>query len=322
MIRFSVIIPLYNKAPYVAKTLQSVFDQTFTDWELIVVNDGSTDDSLQVTAEIIDGVSERFPARKVNLMSQNNSGVSTARNNGVAASHGEYVCFLDADDWWETTFLEEMDKLIKDFPDAGIYGTGYYLVKNGTAKNAPIAFDDGFERGFVDYIQVYSRYLCLPLTSITIAIKRQIFDEMGGFNPKLSLGEDFDLWLRIALKYKVSMVNKPLAYYNQDVNPANRGVRKKYNSTDSFMTFSFGQFSEYEKTMPALKLLLDKIRVATLLHFRRYNIFREETYREIEKVDFANVGKKYRFYYFWPYPIVWCWFAIREFGSRLKKSIV
>ena len=322
MIRFSVIIPLYNKAPYVAKTLQSVFDQTFTDWELIVVNDGSTDNSLQVATEVIDGVCERFPAGKLNIISQNNSGVSTARNNGVAASRGEYVCFLDADDWWETTFLEEMDKLITEFPDAGIYGTSYFIVKNNMAKIAPIAFDDGFKSGYIDYIQVYSRYLCMPLTSITIAIRRDAFDEMHGFNSKLTIGEDFDLWLRIALKYKVSMVNKPLAYYNQDVDLNNRGVRKRYDSTDSFMTFSFDQFSEYEKRILNLKLLLDRIRVTTLLCFRRYNAFKEETYREIGKVDFANVGRKYKFYYHWPYPIVWCWFVIREFVSKIKKSIV
>lgn len=322
MIRFSVIIPLYNKAPYVAKTLQSVFDQTFSDWELIVVNDGSTDNSLQVATEVVDGVSEKFPAGKLNIISQNNSGVSTARNNGVAASHGEYVCFLDADDWWETTFLEEMDKLITEFPEAGIYGTNYFIEKNNVPKIAPIAFDDGFKSGYIDYIQVYSRYLCMPLTSITIAIRRNVFEEMQGFNPKLRLGEDFDLWLRIALKYKVSMVNKPLAYYNQDVDLNNRGVRKRYDSTDSFMTFSFDQFSDYEKRMPNLKLLLDKIRVTTLLCFRRYNAFKKETYREIEKVDFANVGRKYKFYYHWPYPIVWSWFVIREFVSKIKKSIV
>ena len=305
-----------------AKTLQSVFDQTFTDWELIVINDGSTDNSLQVATEVVEGVSERFPEGKLNIISQNNSGVSVARNNGVAASHGEFICFLDADDWWETTFLEEMDKLIIEFPDAGIYGTSYYIVKNSTARLAPIAFDEGFKKGYVDYIQVYSRYLCMPLTSITVAVKRDVFDEMLGFKPKLKLGEDFDLWLRIALKYKVSIVNKPLAYYNQDVDPVNRGVRKKYNSTDSFMTFSFDQFSGYEKAMPDLKLLLDKIRVTTLLCFRRHNLFKEETYREIGKVDFANVDKKNRFYYRWPYPIVWCWFFIREIGMKIKKSVL
>lgn len=321
MIRFSVIIPLYNKAPYVAKTLQSVFAQTFTDWELIVVDDGSTDDSLQVATKVIEDAKESFPIGKLKIVSQSNAGVSTARNNGVAASQGEYICFLDADDWWESTFLEEMDRLINDFPEAGIYGTSYYLVRNNKATIAPIAFDEGFERGYVDYILIYSRLLCMPLTSITVAIRRNVFEEMGGFKPQLRLGEDFDLWLRIALDYSVAMVNKPMAYYNQDVDSLNRGVRKKYDSTNSFMTFWFDQFSESEKENPYLKKLLDRIRVTSLLCFRRNNVFKEETFNEIDKVDFKNVSRKYRLYYQLPYPMSWCLFVIREIGSKIKKSI-
>ena len=112
--KFSIIIPLYNKAPYVRKALETVCAQTYRDYEIIVINDGSTDNSAVVADEYLkatDGIDYQ-------IISQQNAGVSAARNSGVAASSGEYIAFLDADDWWEPTYLEKMAKLIEDYPDA------------------------------------------------------------------------------------------------------------------------------------------------------------------------------------------------------------
>ena len=151
--KFSVIIPLYNKAPYVAKAIGSVLAQTFTDYELIIVNDGSKDDSSTIAAQAIEGHDN------CRLFSQENAGVAVARNNGVAASQGEYLCFLDADDWWEPSFLEEMLRLIAEFPDAGIYGTNYTIVNETKHKTcvAPIGVESGFETGYINYCQVYAK---------------------------------------------------------------------------------------------------------------------------------------------------------------------
>ena len=104
--RFSVIIPLYNKAPYVARAIDSVLAQSFKDYELIIMDDGSKDDSFEIVSNSIEG------RQNCHLYRQENAGVSMARNNGVAASKGDYLCFLDADDWWDSCFLEEMSKLI------------------------------------------------------------------------------------------------------------------------------------------------------------------------------------------------------------------
>ena len=145
--KFSIIIPLYNKVPYVAKAIQSVLAQTFTDYELVIVDDGSEDNSADVAAKVIEG--------HVNcrLMKQENEGVSVARNNGVSVSQGEYLCFLDADDWWEPTFLEELDQLVAEFPDAGIYGTNYTIVNETKRKTriANVAVDKGFEKGYIRF---------------------------------------------------------------------------------------------------------------------------------------------------------------------------
>ena len=129
MSMFSVIIPLYNKAPYVRKTLESVLGQTFGDYELFVIDNGSTDGSSKILASFDD------PRIRICRL-EKNVGVSKARNLGVRLSGEEtfrspYITFLDADDWWEPTFLEEMAGIIERHPEACIYGAGYYIVKNG-----------------------------------------------------------------------------------------------------------------------------------------------------------------------------------------------
>ena len=117
MPRFSVIIPLYNKAPYVRKTVESVLRQTFDDYELVIIDNGSNDGSSEIVASFTD------PRIRI-VRLEENVGVSNARNKGVSLSSSPYITFLDADDWWEPTFLEEMARLIERHPDAGIYGTG------------------------------------------------------------------------------------------------------------------------------------------------------------------------------------------------------
>ena len=100
--RFSVIIPLFNKAPYIKKALESVRSQTFSDFEIVVVDDGSTDNSFTEAKSLLEDSDVRYQ-----LKHQDNAGVSTARNNGVSLSKGDYLCFLDADDWWAPSFLEK-----------------------------------------------------------------------------------------------------------------------------------------------------------------------------------------------------------------------
>lgn len=301
---FSVIIPLYNKAPYVAKAIESVLGQTYRDFEVIVIDDGSIDQSLEVA--------KTFENKSITIVSQPNSGVSTARNNGLKLAKYPYICFLDADDWWHPTFLEEMKRLITDFPDAGIYGSGYYIVKNGQERIAPIGVPQGFERGIIDYCEVYAKTLCMPLTSISVAIPKHIFDEEEGFKSKLKLGEDFDLWIRIILKHKAILVNKPLAYYNQDVEVNNRGVavHKIYSPVNHFI-FNLDYLYDSEKNNHRLKILLDKLRVYILLKYRMQRAFPKEYSAEIKKVDFSVQPLGVRLQYYLP-----VWFLKQYYGLK------
>ena len=315
--RFSVIIPLYNKSLYVAKAIQSVLSQTFTDFELVIMDDGSTDDSFEVALKTIEG----HP--NCHIYRQKNGGVSVARNNAVALSQGEYLCFLDADDWWDAHFLEAMSKLVADYPEAGIYGTNYTIVNETKHKTreAQIGVENGFERGYFNYCQAYAKTMYMPLWTGAVCIPRDVFDEMNGFPVGIKLGEDFLLWIQIALKHKVVFLNQPMAYYNQDVEATGKGVKRKGYEPDSFMTFHFDQFEEAEKSNQDLKVLLDRLRVYSLLRFRLENTYTQRVEHEIAKVDFVNVDKKYKFYYKAPYAIVWLNDKFHTFASWLKQRI-
>ncbi|MGP1446119.1 MAG: glycosyltransferase family 2 protein [Candidatus Limimorpha sp.] len=287
---FSVIIPLYNKAPYVAKAIRSVLSQTCQDFELIVVDDGSKDGSAAIAEELL----RQCDACRCRLIRQSNAGVSTARNNGVTASKGEYLCFLDADDWWETTFLEEMQRLITAFPGAGIYGASYYIVKNGRNRVAPIGVPRGFERGCIDYCKVYAETLCMPLTSISICMPKSVFDEENGFKPTLKLGEDFDLWIRVALKHKVVFLNKPLAYYNQDVEVENRAIGRKFYKPEQHMLFTnYGEWMEKDD----FRYLFERLALYSLLPYYLDNINKEEVGQILSKIDWSRYESKYHWYY-------------------------
>lgn len=317
---FSVIIPLYNKAAYVEKAIRSVLAQTYGEFELIVVDDGSTDDGWNVVQELM--ATQNPPLGGWWGFTQQNQGVSVTRNNGVKAAKYDYIAFLDADDWWEPTYLEEMKGLIEEFPGAGIWGSSYYIVKNNRKRVAPIGVENDFERGLINYCKVYAQTLCMPLTSITTIIKKSVFESEKGFKPNLKLGEDFDLWIRVAMKYQVVLLNEPLAYYNQDVEQLQRGVidEKIYEPQTHFI-FNLDYLAEYESNNPDMKYLLDKLRLYTLLRYRLQRAFIPQVKHEIDKVDFKQQPFSALLNYKLPILLLNIWYWFKKLGSKLKKKI-
>lgn len=310
--RFSVIMPLYNKAPYVKKAIDSVISQTFRDFEIVVIDDGSSDGSLSEAKAALSETSLPYQ-----VIHQENAGVSTARNNGVAVSEGDYLCFLDADDWWAPTFLERMDGLIHDYPGAGAYGTNYYYVKNGRQRVCVTTS----ETGVVNYCKSYSERLQMPLWTGATCIHRAIYDEMGGFRPNLILGEDFDLWIKIALKHKVVFLNEPLAFYYQDSNPAWRLVGKLHDPS-SHMLWNLEYLAEEERTNPDYKQLIDNLRTYDLLPYHLSRQYHSDAKRELDKVNWSRQPLRTRILYATPVPIIKCWMAVRKFGSVVKQWIM
>lgn len=305
--KFSVIIPLYNKAPYVRKALESICAQTCRDYELIVINDGSTDNSAIVADEYLkatDGIDYK-------IINQPNAGVSAARNNGVALSHGEYVAFLDADDWWEPTYLDRMAQLINDYPDAGLYACNYVYYKPGkthVALNIPT--------GYINYPKAYYESNAMPVWTGAAMIPRQVYDEMGGFPEGIKLGEDFLLWAQIALRYPVAFCGEPLAWYNNDV-PATLRATRNLHEPEYHMLFrlelAFGSGNEVIDDRLKVKgtknsvagnqasrlsplasrqedwhNLLDRLRVTGLMDYWLDKRYHDQAAEELKKVDWSK----------------------------------
>jgi len=312
---FSVVIPLYNKANYVEKAVRSVLGQTFRNFEVIVVDDGSTDDGFARLQSLRDD--------RLRFIQQKNAGVSVARNNGVKSAQYDYIAFLDADDWWDAHFLEQMAKLITDYPQAALYATNYYSVKNGVNRLAVIGVADGFQRGYIDYFDVYAKTFWAPVNCSYAVIKKTVFVGEKGFRPSLKMGEDLDLWLRVALKHKVGYLNQFLAYSNQDADTSQRalGAEKRWKK-EEHVIFNLAYLNESENQLPKLKYLLDGLRLRSLIPFYLQNAYPREIREIVRTMDFSRHPFLYRFVYTWPKVVVLSYFLGKKYGSFVKQSMI
>lgn len=204
---FSVIIPLYNKENYIEKTLKSVLNQNFTDFEIIIIDDCSTDNSL---SKIIDYSDSRIRIIK----KSKNSGLSATRNTGIQNSTCDYITFIDADDLWEPFFLDEIFKLIKMYPEASIYGTNYQEI---TAKGKPIDiiipdFLYNEDRKLIP--NFFSLNISQPMYCYTtVAFHKNVFENAGYFDENITFAEDIDFNIRVNLTNKLAYSSKVCASY-------------------------------------------------------------------------------------------------------------
>lgn len=317
---FSVIIPLFNKVNYIEKAIISVLRQTFHNFELIILDDGSTDESVDVAYTIINNYPVEVQ-RKISVISQENKGVSSARNYGVELATFDYITFLDADDWWCDDYLERMKFLIDNYPVAGIYGCSYYKVRNGKSIDAKIGVNYNFDHGIINYFKVYSLTLWMPLTSISTVVKKSVFCDIGGFNSKLKLGEDFDLWARIASRYPVAYLNVPLAYYDQDVDVATRAVGARLYEPEEHMLFT--TYDEELTSNPDFVYLFERLALYGLLPYYLNNKNTEQVQSILGKINWSRHELKYSLYYkYLPKVLVNFWFSVLKAGSGIKRSLI
>ena len=201
MPRVSVIIPAYNRAHLIGETLESVLNQTFKDLEVIIVDDGSTDDTKSVVS--------RYNG-PIKYIYQSNQGLPGARNTGISAANGEYIAFTDSDDLWISDKLQRQVDLLDAEPQVGMVYCGYQFV-GASCEYLPLPEIyrlHPLQRGCI--LRDLFRFDFIPST--TVMVRRRCLDETGPFDTTLNLAsEDWDLWLRFAKRYEISYVDKTLA---------------------------------------------------------------------------------------------------------------
>ena len=203
---FSVIIPLYNKENYIEKAIQSVINQSNTDFEIIIVDDCSTDLSYEIAQKCI--------SEKINLIKHSkNKGLSASRNTGILNSRGNYITFLDADDLWKPNYLEEIKLLIDTFPEAKLFATNYEEVYPNNLILTPKNNAD-----YLQPIQIIDDYFAVSLgqplyCACSLCVAKNVFDVVGNYNESITYSEDIDFNIRVNLSFKLAYSKKVLVSY-------------------------------------------------------------------------------------------------------------
>ncbi len=212
MPKVSVIIPAYNAMAYLPESVESVLRQTFTDFEVLLINDGSLDQIIEWAGQITDP--------RVKLISQKNQGVSEARNTGIAHAQGEYLAFLDADDLWEPTKLEKQVRCLEKNSAVGLVHTWVVLADEQGKSTNKVCISQA-EGDVWKQIAEESLLTC----GSTPMIRRCCFEKIGGFDQNLHIAEDWDMWIRIASRYSFAVVKEPLVRYRQHSNNASKNCQ-------------------------------------------------------------------------------------------------
>ncbi len=251
---FSVVIPLYNKQNDVKNTLLSVIEQTFPDFEIIVINDGSTDESENEVLTITD--------KRLVYIKTENKGVSMARNLGIEKAQGNYIAFLDADDYWYPNHLEILKELIVDYPEAGIVAANYeFKHPNGFVESPSFPELPENYKGILDNPFKYSLRNRI-IISINNAVKKESFNSVGKFDNSLTTGEDTDMWIRLALNY-------PVAFNKQVTSSYLLGASNRASLKININTLSrLDKYNEEEQANPFLKKFLDIYRAQYAMKYK------------------------------------------------------
>lgn len=298
---FSVVIPLYNKENYIENTLRSVLAQTYTDFEIIVINDGSTDKSLERLLEIKD--------ERIILFNRKNQGASVARNIGVEEARGEYIAFLDADDYWYPEHLETLRQLVLKFPEAGLYCSDYEIYRgNNLIVSADFSLDlqkkqqilpDYFLGSLADSILIMGNFV----------ISKNDFYKIGIFDVKLRTGQDIDFFIRAALKKKIAFVPKTTQRYHKQ---SENNLSQSHHNKDRI--YLIDKFKKEEQNNSSLKKYLDVNRYALAL---RCKFQSDPVWKKLaSEIDPKNLNIKQRFLLKMPKPMLQ---AARRFQQFLMK---
>jgi glycosyltransferase involved in cell wall biosynthesis len=224
----SIVIPVFNGELTIKETVTSVLNQTFLDFELIIINDGSSDSTLDVLAE--------FKDTRVKIFTYTNSGLSASRNRGIDHALGEYISFLDADDLWTADKLEAQLNALQEYPEAAVaYSWTDFIDERGNMLGIGIHYTvNGY---------VYPKLLEFFFigSGSNALIRKQVFDEVGRFDETLTSAEDMDIFLRLASRYQFSAVPAPQILYRVTDNSMSRNVIRQERETLKVIDRAFSQ---------------------------------------------------------------------------------
>jgi glycosyltransferase involved in cell wall biosynthesis len=251
MAKVSIITPAYNVAPYIGATIDSVLAQTMTDWEMVVVDDGSTD----ATAEIVEAYAAKEP--RIRLLRQTNGGISSARNHAMRQASAEFLAILDSDDLWEPTFLEAQLALFAKHPEIDVVtGNGWFL---GGRRHGRPARPWPDPRPQPTLASILGDEEAIFIMSI---MRRRVYETVGGFDEGLRTNEDYDYWLRAAAAgFRFFRNDEPLGHYR----------RRGDSLSASDVRMIGGILRVYEKTLGLLGGRPVELRIAEaqIARFRR-----------------------------------------------------
>ncbi len=216
---FSVVIPAYNAEKFIHRSIGSVLGQTFDDFEVVVVNDGSRDATWERIGEITDP--------RVHAVSQENGGVSVARNTGIMHAKGDYVCFLDADDEYLPDHLKIFATLIERYPTRGFFASNFCVSDIDDAEKVTMPECTGevfVYENVVEQILIQSELICTGC----VCIRRELFEKYGMFVPGVKLGEDTDMWRRVYVHTGLVFSDRATFKCNRDGSAATRSYSRRF----------------------------------------------------------------------------------------------
>ena len=275
---FSVVIPLYNKENFIQATLQSVLNQTFTDYEIIIVEDCSTDKSLEVASKI-SNIRIRI------IQHEKNKGLSASRNTGIKNANANYIAFLDADDLWKDTFLQELFKLISEFPEAKLFATNY----EENYSNNKILLPNNNSKALKNNTLIenfFNLNLSQPLyCPSSLCVNKSIFETITYYDETITFGEDVDFNIRANSKFKLAYSNLPLVNYTM----LSENQITKSKISDKTIT-NFDKYDD-ENTSKSLKKFLDFHRYIMAKLYKLEGNY-EKFYKMKNGIDPSSLNKK------------------------------
>lgn len=303
MPKFSVVISVYNKEDHIAGTLQSVLNQTYSDFEIIIVNDASTDTSERVIRGIKD---ERISY----YASANNQGAGATRNTGISKSSGEYIALLDGDDVWEPTFLEEILRLQVALPQHAVFATAVLVEDKARSVPSRYSFDTSSNGEFLDLDYFESSLINTILTSSSAVVHQSVFKNIGTYDSTIKSGQDTDLWIRIGLEYRIGFSTKQLVTYRYTPHSLFKSVRSVTDRPD------FLKFIKQEKKRPALKKFIDLNRYSLAI---RSKLWGEHhlTATYTDHIHLKNLNRKQQLLLSTPSPLLKVLFKINGFLEKI-----